>query len=93
MDLKTFAGLVARHVLTAVAAWLASRGILAVDGSQAEAFVGAGMFFASVGWSAWQKWRANMVTAIVAKLPAVAPPNATVTEATKLAEAAAKQAA
>lgn len=59
MDIKVLGGLVARHALGGVAAYLAGKGLLATDGSQTEAFVGAGMFFVALAWSAYQKLKAG----------------------------------
>jgi opacity protein-like surface antigen len=56
MDKTTILGLLARHFLTAAAGWLAAHGLLGPDPSATEAFVGAGMLVAGVGWSAYQKY-------------------------------------
>jgi hypothetical protein len=53
MDWKTIAGLIARHTLTYVAGVLVAHGYL--QSSATEGFVGAGMLFAGVAWSWWQK--------------------------------------
>lgn len=52
----------ARHAITAAGAVLVSGGIL--PPSQTNDFLGAGLFFAGLGWAWWQKH--NQQKAIVA---------------------------
>lgn len=45
----------ARHGLTTAAGILVADGYLM--GSQANDFIGAGLFFVGLGWSVWQKYQ------------------------------------
>jgi hypothetical protein len=93
MDTKTIGGLAARQLLTVAAGWLAARGILAGDGSQAEAFIGGGLLFSSVVWSVYQKWKATRVAGQLAKMGhAVAPQSATDAVAAQMGEKAVNKA-
>ena len=56
MEWTTIFGMIARHGLTALAGVLAAHGLIGTDPSATEAVVSAGMLFAGVGWSAWQKY-------------------------------------
>ena len=56
MDTKIFAGVVARHALSALGAWLVSRGLL--DESAIEPTIGAVLTVGAVVWSVWQKKQA-----------------------------------
>lgn len=89
MNLEALGGALARHVLTLFAGSLVASGFL--TDAQVEPFIGAGMFFATLGWSAWQKRRQTKVTAVLAKMGPVAPPSASVTEAAAIGEQAAKR--
>lgn len=66
MDLITIAGLLARHLLTKFSGVLITHGLMKDDPSSTESLVGAGMFFAGIGWSAWQKYGRVMVDARLA---------------------------
>ncbi len=56
MGSKLMAGVIARHALSAVGAWLVSRGLL--DESAIEPVIGAVLTIGAVVWSVVQKQRA-----------------------------------
>lgn len=73
MEWSTVGGMIARHALTSAAGVLATHGLIATDPSATEAFVGAGMLFVGIAWSAWQKYGRVMVDAQLAKSKGVHP--------------------
>ena len=91
VDTKTALGLVARHLVTATGTALASYGILAKDGSQTEAFVGAVMFLLAMGWSYWQKRNATLVTSVAAKAGPIVSSDTSPVKAAQAAEALAQR--
>jgi len=66
METQTILALIARHGLTTAGGFLAAHGYL--GSSTTEQFVSAGMVFAGVGWSWWQKYGHAAVVAELAKL-------------------------
>ena len=65
-DLQTILALIARHGLTSVGLWLAGHGY--IDSSGVQGFVGAGILFAGVAWSWWQKRGQALLLAEVQEL-------------------------
>lgn len=76
MEWSTIFGLAARRVLTGFGGYLGLKGLLGTDPAAIQNFVGAGMVFVDVCWSAWTKYGKVLVDAEVARLkgvPAKAP--------------------
>jgi len=68
MDLQTLAGLIVRHSLTTLAGILIAHGYL--QSSMNDQFIAAGMLFAGIAWSWWQKSGQSEVAAELARLKA-----------------------
>jgi len=68
MDWQTIMGLVARHMLTYFGGVLAAHGLLGQDDASMQAFVGAGLFFVGIAWSAWQKYGKTLVDTKLAQI-------------------------
>src|SRR5260370_300754 len=86
MDMEAFKPILAgmaRHLLTTLGGVLVTGGYM--QSSDTSAFVGAGMVFAGIAWSWWQKEGQRKVVAFLAKSKPVAPPTATTAEAVKAA--------
>lgn len=64
-QVKVLLGLAARHALTTIGGMLAAGGYLQSSGI--SDFVGAGMVFAGIGWSWWDKKGRNQVAALLKK--------------------------
>jgi len=72
MDYSVILGIIGRHFLTGAAGWLVSHGLLSADPSATEAFTGAVLLIAGVGWSFWQKYGKVAIDAAIAKKHGIA---------------------
>jgi hypothetical protein len=87
--LKPILAGVVRHALTGAGGYLVAHGYL--QSGDSTAFIGAGMVFAGIAWSWWQKEGQEKFIAVLAKMKPVASPGATTSEAVKAAKVAVAQ--
>ena len=91
IDIRTALGSLARSLLVSAGGFLSAKGIIAVDGSQTEAFVGIGMAILGFLWSLWQKRQATLITAVAAKAGPIVTADTPTVQAAQAAEALAQR--